>query len=179
MHNICDIALNSAQEYCSNQYASCKKRETSETIQIKNYEHRSVMTQRRAFFSDFFSCLGVFDQAFDLPLPLLNIRFPQNNRALFQVFTDFFKNFPFFRLFSRFSKLPAFSTVFQISRNFPRFFKILTLFKGFFQIFPPFSKLYRFFYRFFQIFNSFYFLEFLNGFFKFSRFFSNFSLVYC
>jgi hypothetical protein len=23
MHSICDMALNSAQEYCSNQYASC------------------------------------------------------------------------------------------------------------------------------------------------------------
>ncbi len=27
MHNICDMALNSAQEYCSNQYASCKHSE--------------------------------------------------------------------------------------------------------------------------------------------------------
>lgn len=45
MHNICDIALNSAQEYCSNQYASWKKEEKKwarEKKQFREIVQRNV-----------------------------------------------------------------------------------------------------------------------------------------
>lgn len=54
MHNICDIALNSAQEYCSNQYASWKKEEKKwarekKTVSRNCTEKCEITVERQLF----------------------------------------------------------------------------------------------------------------------------------